>query len=89
MIENIHILDEETLTAAIETAMTAHEAANKKPDADVILLTREDVATMLKVNPVTLWRWEKAGFLVPLHLRRSVRYRLSDIQRVLADNTSN
>jgi len=34
-------------------------------------------------NRVTLHRWEKSGYLTPIRIGKSVRYRLSDINALL------
>lgn len=47
------------------------------------LIPRVDVSGILKVNPSTLNRWEKSGYLVPVRRGVSVFYRNSDIQPIL------
>lgn len=46
-------------------------------------LSKEKVCQMLDVSATTLWRWEKAGYLVPLVFGGQKRYRKSDVQRIL------
>ncbi|MBO5850209.1 MAG: helix-turn-helix domain-containing protein [Paludibacteraceae bacterium] len=46
-------------------------------------LSREKVSEMLEVDKSTLWRWEKTGFLIPVHIGAKVRYRRSDIDKLL------
>ena len=46
------------------------------------LLTIAETANQLCVNKSTLWRWEKAKYLVPVRFGGSVRYRQSDIERI-------
>jgi len=43
------------------------------------LCTRKDVATLYKVSVMTVMRWERAGLLKPIRIRRSIRYRTSDV----------
>ena len=38
---------------------------------------------MLDVSQSTLWRWQKAGYLVPLNVGGKRRYRMSDVRRIL------
>ena len=45
--------------------------------------SREKVAEILDVSIPTLYRWQKAGYLVPLNVGGKRRYRMSDVQRIL------
>lgn len=45
--------------------------------------SREKVMEMLGVSQSTLWRWQKAGYLVPLNVGGKRRYRMSDVRRIL------
>ncbi|MBR0281271.1 MAG: MerR family transcriptional regulator [Oscillibacter sp.] len=48
------------------------------------LIPREDVVDILKVDPSTLYRWEKEyGYLIPVRRGTRVFYRNSDIQPIL------
>ena len=46
-------------------------------------LSKEKVCQMLDVSTTTLWRWEKAGYLVPLVFGGQKRYKKSDVQRII------
>ncbi len=46
--------------------------------------SREKVMEMLDVSQSTLWRWQKAGYLVPLNVGGKRRYKMSDVKRILA-----
>ncbi len=46
-------------------------------------LSIKQVCEMLDVDPSTLWRWRKRGYLVPAEVGRRSRYRLSDVRRML------
>lgn len=46
-------------------------------------LSKEKVCEMLDVSTTTLWRWEKAGYLVPVAFGGQKRYKKSDVQRIL------
>ena len=50
--------------------------------------TREKVMEMLDVCEATLWRWAKAGYLVPLNVGGKRRYRMSDVKRILEGDTA-
>lgn len=45
--------------------------------------SREKVMEMLGVSQSTLWRWQKAGYLVPLNVGGKRRYKMSDVKRIL------
>lgn len=45
--------------------------------------SREKVKEILDVSDATLWRWAKAGYLVPLNVGGKRRYRMSDVKRIL------
>ena len=45
--------------------------------------SREKGMEMLDVSQSTLWRWQKAGYLVPLNVGGKRRYRMSDVRRIL------
>ncbi len=46
-------------------------------------LSKEKVCEMLDVSTTTLWRWEKAGYLVPVAFGGQKRYKKSDVQRII------
>lgn len=49
----------------------------------VSYLTREQVLGKLNVDPSTLWRWAKRGYLVPVKVGGENRYKSTDIDRIL------
>ena len=55
------------------------------------LLTIDEVAKLLKVSKMTLWRWSKSGRLKKIDIGGVPRYRRSDIENLLNnnDNVSN
>ncbi|MEE0882253.1 MAG: helix-turn-helix domain-containing protein [Bacteroidales bacterium] len=58
----------------------------KEQATEETYLTREEVSTMLGgVTYPTLWRWDKTGYLSPTHMGRKVRYRKSDVIKILED----
>lgn len=46
-------------------------------------LTREEVKSILNVCDATLWHWARKNYLTPVKLGRKVRYRQSDIDRIM------
>lgn len=47
------------------------------------LLSADEVAEKFGVTRVTLWRWEKAGYLVPVKIGRKGFYKQSDVRNLL------
>jgi len=43
-------------------------------------LTAEEVSLMIGVTKVTLWRWAKRGYLIPIEIGGSRKYRKSEIK---------
>lgn len=64
-----------------EIRMEAERAAIIK--ASERLITPEQAADTLKVSKVTLWRWEKSGYLIPISIGGKKRYRNSDIAKII------
>ena len=62
------------------TEVEAKVKAENKPDE---LLTRYQVADMLNVTPTTLWHWNNKGILPTIKIGNKVRYRRSDVEKVL------
>ena len=65
---------ETVLGSFIEKVIARYEAAKREPR-----LTIKQVAKRLNVDPSTLWRWERDGYLIPTRLGRKVLYNESDI----------
>ena len=59
-------------------AMYVHEQQIKGDE----FLTSEEVMRIVKVKKVTLWRWAKEKYLVPVKVGKSNLYRKSDVQRI-------
>lgn len=52
------------------------------PNYENTYLTRKEVSDLIGVSLMTLHRWEKDKILVPMRFGHSVRYKLSDIQKM-------
>ena len=48
-------------------------------------LTKEEVKKMCDVCDTTLWHWAKKNYLKPVKVGNKVRYRQSDIQKILGE----
>ncbi len=46
-------------------------------------ISRDKAMENLGVSSVTLWRWKKMGYLVPITVGANDRYRMSDIRRIM------
>ena len=64
------------------------ELEQRREEYGDTLVPREDVLRMLKVDPSTLWRWEKAGYLSPVRIGVKVMYRKGDLDRVIGSRTA-
>ena len=52
------------------------------------LLTRVEAADLLRLKPQTLGKWAMTGRHLPVvHVGRAARYRLSDVQRLIAQGS--
>ena len=57
--------------------------ANKVEDKPESYLSQDETSKMLKVDRSTLWRWDKDNYLKKVRVGGKVRYRLSDIQKIM------
>jgi predicted DNA-binding transcriptional regulator AlpA len=48
------------------------------------LLTPDDVVEMYHISKPTLWRWAKAGYLVPIPIGGKRRYRKADVDNIIS-----
>ena len=48
-------------------------------------LTKEQVKELCGVCDATLWHWNRKGYLKAVKVGKKVRYRTSDIQRILGE----
>ena len=68
---------ETVLTKLVERIIERYEVAKREPK-----LTIKQVSQRLSVDPSTLWRWERDGYLIPTRLGRKVLYNESDIAAI-------
>jgi len=45
----------------------------------------DKVAEILDVSKPTLWRWRKQNYLVPISIGGKIRYKMSDVKRLLGE----
>ena len=55
--------------------------ASRAPNDE--LMSSDDVARQLGVSKMTLWRWDKIGYLNAIKVGRQRRYRRQDIVKLL------
>ena len=63
------------------------EQKSKDGNSTTGLMSSKDVCQLLGVSLPTLWRWNKAGFLVPLKIGKgkySLKYKREDVNRILS-----
>ena len=63
------------------------EQNSKDGNSTTGLMSSKDVCQLLGVSLPTLWRWQKAGFLVPLKIgkgKNSLKYKREDVNRILS-----
>ena len=63
----------------VAEAMAAKEAEKKEER----YLTPDVVADMVGVSKNTLWRWNRAKYLMPIKMGRKSRYKLSDVEKLM------
>ena len=79
-------IDEAQLRSVIaETVKQVMKQAKAEAEAakEMATLTREEVAELLNVTKPTLWRWEKAGYLIPKKVGKRVLYLRSEVEEMV------
>ena len=69
--------------AKTELSVEISEARKEK------YLTREEVKEICGVCDATLWHWNKKNYLNTIKIGNKVRYRMSDIRRILEGSNKN
>jgi predicted DNA-binding transcriptional regulator AlpA len=52
-------------------------------------LTKEEVKDICGVCDATLWHWNKKNYLKTIKIGNKVRYRMSDVRKILEGSSSN
>ncbi len=79
-------IDEAQLRSVIaETVKQVMREAKAEAEAakEMATMTLQEVAELLNVTKPTLWRWEKAGYLIPKKVGKRVLYLKSDVEQML------
>ena len=76
--EDLRVFSDELINRAINEVALTFRAADEER-----LLSREEVKDMCGVCDATLWHWNKRNYLRAVKVGSKVRYRLSDVKRIL------
>lgn len=75
------MVPKEELEEAIRSVVSDF-LAEREADKKDALIRRKATTERLNVDNSTLWRWEKAGYLIPVRIGKAVYYRESDVQAI-------
>lgn len=73
----------------MEFARILIEKTKQETEADLAknggesLLTKKQFCEKLQIDEVTAWRWQQRGYVVPLRIGGKVRYKQSDVTRLI------
>ena len=76
--EDLHKFSNELITRPVSEVAAALKGAEEDR-----LLTRDEVKDMCGVCDTTLWLWNKRNYLKAVKVGSKVRYRFSDVRRIL------
>ena len=76
--EDLRNFSEELISRAVNEVATAMQ--DNKEDC---LLSKEETKKRLGVCDATLWHWDKKGYLKPVKVGSKVKYRESDVNKIL------
>lgn len=81
--ENVNVQLVINSTDLREVFLTWYEEAKKREIQKETYLSPKKTAEMLGVNASTLWRWDKTGYFKKIKVGNAVKYRLSDINKLM------
>jgi len=86
--EHFGIIKSAPTTPESQTSAEAVIATEAKRSTDMTLAAKSHISTkeaaqMLGKKEITLWRWAKEGYLVPVKVGRSNRYKIEEVQAIL------
>lgn len=76
-------LKELIYTAVTDAITSITSIAREDDNTPAGLLTKKEVMERLHVTAMTLYRWDKSGYLPMKHVGRKVFYSGTDIERVI------
>jgi len=86
MTSTLIMCDEEQLRKIVaDTVRQVMNQAKAEAEAtkEMATLTRDEVTELLNVTKPTLWRWEKAGYLIPKKVGKRVLYIRSEVEEMV------
>ena len=82
--EDLLAFSNDLINRAKDELTTIVEEARKQR-----FLSKEEVKQLCGVCDATLWHWGKKNYLKPIKVGNKVRYKMSDVQKILGNYTSN
>lgn len=82
--EFAHVLIEETMAKLSPQKEETITKLSSPKKIEKVYLDVKQTCDILQVDRSTLWRWDKTGYLKPYRIGGKVRYRLSDINKLLS-----
>lgn len=76
--EDLRQFSEELINRAVNEVATVMQDSQEDH-----LLTKEETKQRLGVCDATLWHWDKKGYLKPVKVGSKVKYRESDVNKIL------
>jgi hypothetical protein len=80
----VELIEIETLkkvvNEAVADAISKHQPKTDEPQ----YITRNELATQLRVTLVTLWNWQKKGLLTPHKIGNRILYDEAEVNQALA-----
>lgn len=81
---NVSAADLEAVIAGFVRNERNRVAKELEEAKNAATLTPKQVAKMLKVGQVTLWRWNKEGYLKAVKVGRRTLYRMADVEKLMS-----
>jgi hypothetical protein len=80
----LEVIEIETLKKVVSEAVSDAIKHQPKTEEEQKYLTRSELASQLRVTLVTLWNWQKKGFLIPHKIGNRILYDEADVNQALA-----
>lgn len=77
--EDLHNFADELINRAVNEVALVNQEKNEQ------LLNKEEAKRLLGVCDATLWHWANKGYLMPVKIGTKVRYRASDVNKILGE----
>lgn len=68
---------------AIFAEIRAEAKAEAEQKAKEMLLTPTEVCERLSITSTTLWRWQKAEYLIPIYIGGKRRFKTKDVEAII------